>query len=266
MIKLLKIEWRKLRAYRMFWGLTILYFIFLVLMELVLNKFEVHKNGLSIKLSNFPIYRFPDVWHMIAYAATYLKFIPAVLMIVLITNEFEFKTVRQNLIDGISRNEFLLSKLMIVVITAIVSTLLVILAGLYLGYSYTEEVTLAILLKKTSYIWGYFLELLTFLLFASMLAFIVKRAGFAMGILILYYWIAENIIVALITSQLEKKKYGWLENVLPLNASRNLVREPVSQYLSLGEETIVSANLVYISLAFCLLFCIIVWRVFKRDL
>ena len=54
---------------------------------------------------------FPDGWHTICYTSSMLFIMQAILIITLTTNEFSFKTHRQNVIDGWSRSAFIGVKL-----------------------------------------------------------------------------------------------------------------------------------------------------------
>ncbi|MFK5098226.1 hypothetical protein, partial [Klebsiella pneumoniae] len=64
---------------------------------------------------------FPEVWQTVAYFSSFFVLLPSILVIMLVTNEYTYKTHRQNIIDGWSRNEFLLSKLIDVAIISLVT-------------------------------------------------------------------------------------------------------------------------------------------------
>src|SRR5690349_11643499 len=105
MLKLLKIEWMKLKYYRTFWVLTILYLASIVGINFIVFYIqqrifeEKQSKGIAeILIGNRP-YSFPNVWHMTSYVSSYLLFLPGLLMIIFITNEFSYKTHRQNIID-----------------------------------------------------------------------------------------------------------------------------------------------------------------------
>ena len=130
MIRLLKIEWLKLRGYRAFWILAGLYALSLtgVLVGTKLFVDMVAEKGGDlgrIAVEFVPmLFKFPDIWPNLAYIAGYLNVIPAFLMVIVTGNEFSFRTARQNVIDGMSRGEFLASKLLAAGALAVVSTLL----------------------------------------------------------------------------------------------------------------------------------------------
>ena len=116
MIRLFEIEWLKLKNYKVFWILIGMYFLGLILilssgmllMEFMKNhgaEFE------GIDPTIIPLYDFPDVWQNMTYIATFFKIILAFIVIISVTNEIGYRTLRQNIIEGLSKWEFLKSKL-----------------------------------------------------------------------------------------------------------------------------------------------------------
>ena len=66
--------------------------------------------GQEINIDRIPLYHFPDIWQNLAWTSGLLKMGVAIMVVVSITNEYTYRTIRQNIIDGMSREEFLLSK------------------------------------------------------------------------------------------------------------------------------------------------------------
>ena len=105
----LGIEWLKLRSYRAFWVLLILFLGLLFLTNYAAS------HGFFIKTThNFSIftksYSFPNVWDNIGFWVRTLGGLFPVLVIISTTNEFQYRTHRQNIIDGWSRAEFFHAK------------------------------------------------------------------------------------------------------------------------------------------------------------
>ena len=55
--------------------------------------------------------QFPNIWLTATYVLGFLVIFPVIISIINTTSEFSNKTSRQHIIDGLSRNEFHLSKL-----------------------------------------------------------------------------------------------------------------------------------------------------------
>ncbi len=201
MIKtLLKIEWRKVFKNRIFWVMIALSFIALILAILGLQNIIERSNEqlkesalASIPLLPTNIFVFPHVWHNITFIARFLKLFLAVVMIILVTNEYAYNTLRQNLITGLSRKQLIGSKIIDVIILSIVSTIILLIFGLIMGFTNTTEIDFSEIIRKTNYLGAYFLMLIGFLSFAMMLAFIFKKPAFSIMILLVYSYILELI-------------------------------------------------------------------------
>ena len=112
----IRAEWLKLKSYRPFWVVFTLYPVCLggiVAMSLWGQRKmqEVAQNaGAGQAVDSHLPFAFPVVWQSNTYIASWLHFIPAILLILTVTNEFSFRTHRQNLLEGWSRNQFLVAK------------------------------------------------------------------------------------------------------------------------------------------------------------
>ncbi len=199
MKRLIKIDFRKYFHNRTFWVLSALYVVLVVFVFMVTESFLNHvmtnvgKNS-PIAIPGFSLYSFPYVWHNMAFLAGFFKIFLALLVIIFITNEYSYKTIRQNVMSGMSRVEFLFSKVIFVFFITLAVTLVLFLSALFLGFSHTENITSSLIFSKIFFVPAYFLEVFTFLLMAMMFAFVLQKQGLAIGIFALYYYVAEPII------------------------------------------------------------------------
>lgn len=198
MIRLIKIEYLKIRGNKVFWILAGLYALLIILfffgIQGVLDDMAEEANKKSpIPLPGVSAYSLPDIWHNLTYVAGYFKIFLGVIIIILITNEFSYKTIRQNVITGFSRWDFVSSKFLTIGIISLAATILVFIIGLILGLMYTEQPDLATVFGKTEFLLAYFIEIYAFLMMSTFVAVIVKRSGFAIGLLLLYYYILEPV-------------------------------------------------------------------------
>ncbi|MCD4679010.1 MAG: hypothetical protein K8S00_01355 [Bacteroidales bacterium] len=232
MIRLLKIELKKILTYRTFWVLTGLYFLSLIIvlgslqafLDNIVNSSEVSEN---IEIPHISLYVFPDIWHNLTYIASSrysFKVILAIIVIILITNEFSYRTIRQNIITGLSRTEFLFAKLEIIVLLCLGSTLILLVTGLSLGFLNTLGFSIMEISGKMEFLIVYFLELLVYLSFAMFIAIMLRKAGLAIGMLLLYT-IMEPIIKLSFP-----KDFG---RFLPLEAMNNLIHLPNTKLMKL---------------------------------
>ncbi len=159
MLHLLKIEWLKVKNYRTFWILSALFIISIFGINYIVFQVQQEARQSEFgKMIGGP-FDYPEVWHSGAYVSSFLLFIPGLLMIISITNEFSYKTHRQNIIDGLSRQQFIGVKMMLAVIIAFVSAAVVFLMALLFGkMSGGKELSF----DKIEYIGLFFIQTLSY--------------------------------------------------------------------------------------------------------
>jgi ABC-type transport system involved in multi-copper enzyme maturation permease subunit len=271
MIRVLKAEWLKIRNYPAFWvvmALTALsypginYIFYNAYLDITQKK---SMQGEVVRMLVGNPFRFPETFHTAGYFSSFFVFIPAIVVIMLITNEFTYKTNRQNIIDGWSRNEFLFGKFLDVVLITVMVTLLYFIVALGIGFSSTPAPVKNIW-SKSHYIPLFALQTFSQLSLAFMTGFLVRRSFIALGIFVFYYIILENIAVNLL-----KLKADDIGRYLPLEISDRLI--PVPAFLGKLDEKSYAASLAAVTphiaytigiTALVWLFCYWVNR--KRDL
>ncbi len=244
MIKLLRIEFKKIRNYKIFWILISLYFIFLsvglLMAEFMINNIIDNFNRHTpIPLPHVTIYFFPWIWQNIAFFATirYVLIFPAIVIIILITNEFTFKTIRQNVITGMSKLEFLLSKLLLILLISIILTFFLLIGTLILGFSNTSDISFSLILNKTSFVFGFFITILTFQIFGLFFGFLLRNTGLSIALFTLYVFIVEPILYFFLKSPLVFK--NGISTYLPVNAILRVTEYPAIPVL----KTVMGLNL-----------------------
>ncbi len=267
MIKLLKIEFRKIRSNKIFWILTGLYALLIILFFFGIQGFiddlaEEANSKSPIPLPGLSAYSLPDIWHNLTYIAGFFKIFLGVVVIILITNEYSYKTIRQNVICGMSRWDFLSSKLLTIGLIALGATLLVFIIGLILGPMHTDGVTAGKIFGKTEFLLAYFLETYAFLTFAFLIGMLVKRSGFAIGLLLIYFYILEPVlqyrIPDYIGDYLPKKAIGTMIDI-PNTAIMRLFGVEFQDYISIVDALVVVGYvLLFTALSY--------WIIKKRDL
>ncbi|MES2543709.1 MAG: ABC transporter permease subunit [Bacteroidota bacterium] len=230
MKRLLSIELQKIWKNKASKILTLTYFTLLTLLTLIAYiKFDV--GALHISLVDQGIFDFPTIWHFNSYFAAWMKIFLAVIIVSMMANEYSYGTLKQNLIDGMSKKEFVLSKFLVLVLFAAISTLFVFIVSLILGLVYSSFDEPSIIFSQMEYLFAYFIKLIGFFTFCLFLGVLVKRSAFALGFLFLWF-IFENVPYRII-------KYNYLDgdspildkiySFLPLESMSNLIVEPVSK-------------------------------------
>jgi ABC-2 type transport system permease protein len=264
---ILKIEWMKLRFYRTFWILLSIVAISIPAFNYVVYDFlntKLKLNGQNLLGNPFAL---PDSWQTIGYFAGSLFLIPGILIITLLTNEFSFKTNRQNIIDGLSRNQFIYVKLLEVLILSLFTTGVVFFTAFGFGkFSNHTSSPNSFDWQYLRFVFFYFVQMVSYSLIAFLIALFVKRAGLAMGIFFIYMLIEQFIVV------LMREKYKFtVANYLPEEVTDRLIPLPFGRRMMSAADLKIWENHVpgYLSIASCyiVLYCFfIIWRFRKADL
>jgi ABC-type transport system involved in multi-copper enzyme maturation permease subunit len=229
MKRLLSIELQKIWKNRASRILTITYFVLLCFIALFASiKFDI--GPFKFHLAEMGIFNFPFIWHFNTYFAAILKFFLAIVIVSMMANEYSYGTLKQNLIDGMSKQEIIQSKFLTVVLFALVSTVFIFVMTLILGYSFSNYNEFSIVFSDLEYLLAYFVKLVGFFSMCLFLGIFVKRSAFAIGFL--FVWnIIEGVISGLLHFKIfpEQEIAGEITQFLPLEAMSNLIVEPISR-------------------------------------
>lgn len=269
MIRLFTIEWVKLRRYRAFQVLTGLYFLIVLVVcssGMLFLEYLKHKGVQfhDIDPTILPIYHFPYVWQNLAYVASKLKLILAFIVILSITNEISYKTLRQNIIDGLTRFEFMLSKLSMIFVLSLVNTLLIFAIGLVTGLIYSHDRSLSVIFSDTQYLLAFFFNIFAFLVFAMLIAMLIRRTGVVIIFLAMYTVIIEPIITAIFANAPLPPIYAKLVPFFPREAITNLIPNPFPQFILREMQDYISFPNWAIAIGEMLLFLALIFLMLKR--
>ncbi|MBC7536878.1 MAG: hypothetical protein H7258_14395 [Ferruginibacter sp.] len=274
MFKLLKIEWLKIKNYKTFIIISSFFALGVVTSNyIVFSTFKniVNKANTGGLVSKFNPYDFSYTWQTTSYTTGFLLMLPALLLIILVTNEFTFRTNRQNILDGWSREQFVNVKLMLAVIAAIVSTLLVLITAVSFGLASGTSFSL----NGFSHVGFFFLKALSYDLIAVLISVWIRRTGFAIGIYFIYLG-AENIISQLLDVWSIKLRSGGIADLgsmgdyLPMNASDGLLTFPDNPLKSLAKSNL-PTDYTWLVITLALIYVLLFYwfsrrRILKTDL
>lgn len=226
MLRLLNIEIHKLKYNRASRVLIFIYFILLTSIALIAAiKFDI--GPVKFHLADQGIFNFPYIWHFNTYMAAIFKFFLLLVIVSMMANEYSNKTLKQNLIDGLSKQEFVLSKFYTVVLLALISTLFVFIVSLILGYSYSDFNEFSIVTTDLEYLFAFFVKLVGFFSFGLFLGILVKRSAFAVGAMLIWAMI-EGFTKGMLYWKFEESVANVMQ-FFPLEAMSNLIKEPFTR-------------------------------------
>jgi ABC-type transport system involved in multi-copper enzyme maturation permease subunit len=190
-------------------------------------KFDI--GPVKFHLAEQGIFNFPYIWHFNTFITAFFKLFLAIVIVSMMANEYSNKTIKQNLIDGLSKKEFILSKFLTVISFALISTVFVFVVSMILGLIYSDYNEISIVFSDMEFLFAFFIKLVGFFSFCLFLGILVKRSAFALGFLILWQ-VFEGLVRGMIRWKLfDGETTDAIMGLFPLNSMFNLIKEPFSR-------------------------------------
>ena len=277
MMKLLKLEYYKNLNYTPFKVFTIMYFAILIIF-LLIGLVDITILGSSLNLKEQGMYNFPEIWNFTTWIVGLLKIFLGFIIVFSICQEFSNRMFKQNLIDGLSREEFIGSKLLTIGSFTIISTIIVFVITLFLGLQYSKTTDTALIYKEMFFIGSYFLKLFTFFCFLMFLSILLRKSMFVF-LAFFVIWVAENIFMAVEKSfsrglpseaKLEKLQNSFMfYNILPLESMSNIIPNPIlrlqmAKFLGLKYEFTYPTDSLIACFVWCAIFIIGSYLILKK--
>jgi ABC-type transport system involved in multi-copper enzyme maturation permease subunit len=229
MKRLLSIELQKIWKNRASKVLTISYFLLLTTIALIASiKFDFWI--FHFRLADQGIFNFPFIWHFNSYVGIYAKIFLAIVIVSMMANEYSYGTLKQNLIDGMSKKEFVLSKFLTVILFSLISTFYIFILTLILGYSFSSYTEFGIVFSDLEFIFAYFIDLVAFFSFCLMIGILIKRSAFSLGFIFIWF-VLEKFTFLLLKHKIfpNTNIAEKISNFFPLESISNLLVQPFSR-------------------------------------
>lgn len=227
MPSLLSIEWLKVRRYRTFWIILGLFALTALLSNYVYTSVITSDEKIKMILSSGT--DFGAVWYNTAYMVSHSVIFLALLMVLLTGNEFQFRTHRQNVIDGWPRLHFLHAKWAVAGTLSLSATLFTALLGLGVGALMGSDFS-TIGVGIENLLWILLLSL-NYLGAAVMVVFLIRRSGLALIVLLAYYLMVDNIVHSIFKFKL---KILALDYLLPFEAADQML--PIPRFSKMADD------------------------------
>ena len=242
MLRLLQIELQKLLENRI--SKILIFFSFILpFFIILLSSFKINFFGLfTIDLGSVGIFDFPYIWHITTFFAALFKLFFAIVVVSMIGNEYSNKTLKQNLIDGLSKKEFILSKFYALLFFSLISTLLVGILTLAIGLYYNSDSEAYYMFSESIFLLAYFVKLIGFFSLCLFAAVLIKRSAFALAFLFILF-IVEWIIYGIILKNYDDDIATKIHNYFPLKSMWKLIDEPFRRIVAMKSPE--KVDLVY---------------------
>ena len=256
MLTLLELELRKLVPSRDFWLSMTAYAMLVpaVFLSLKLFDFTVPKSQVG-----FNLYGFPDVWHNVAYVAQWVNYLLYVIVLQTVTQEYQFRTIRQNIIDGLSPWQYLWGKVSLLMVFTLGSTLLVAVLAMLGGLFLAERPDESQMFVKIEYVGLYCLQLFGYLSLALLIGTLVRKTGMAILAFVGYTLMVEPLLRSLLLPR-------SIGRYLPSHVLGRLIPNPFLGYVGMGAPPPIDPAIIVIGGVYMMVFVLCSgWLIARRD-
>lgn len=217
MLKLLNIEWMKIRSYR---AVKVLLGLYLIPTLLLFVFWRTQQSG-GNEMGN--PWDTPMLWYNIGYYARWMNsFFLGLAIILFISNEFKNRTLRQSLINGLSRFELTLSKLLLIFVFGIAFLAFYTLLGVLLFAIQGGEPT-GSMFQGYNNMLAMLLQAIGYMSLAALIAFLVKNPVLSILIYLFIYPLETGLRLVL-GSGFDLP--GWVHHYTPAKSFADLTVNP----------------------------------------
>ena len=184
MMRLLKIELLKLLPYKTFRVLFLIYLVLLFCILLVAdNFFDIPS-----------VLQFPNLWNYYTCLGAFINIILGIIIIFITCNEITYRTLRQNVIDGLTRTEVVLSKIYLIVFFAVVITLFLFITGLIAGSINGTIEGGGNFTDHSEFLFAFFIQVLGVMSLAFLLGNLFKRSAIAIILFLVFLFPVDLVL------------------------------------------------------------------------
>ena len=224
MLHLILLEWHKQKRSRNFQVLVGFYLLLLPTLMLLTKNISEFPPPIN---SSDAFFEFPSNFIYLAYLGNWLAFFFLGFMsVTFITQEYAYKTLRQNIINGLSRQEYYWSKVFFIGLICLLATAYYSLIVFIYGFTHTDTIFASTITKNIDYIPRFFLMCLGYMSFGFLLGTLVRRTGIALFLYFSYIMFLELIIRWGVHLQLFAHKSM---HFYPMNAVEDLTPIPFAE-------------------------------------
>lgn len=211
------LDWKKFKSNTTVLVLLVIYCLLAPILLLI------SKEKLKKLPSFFPVadsyYEFPTVWEYQGYiGGNWLVFyLLGFIIIYIITSEESNRTMRQNIITGLTKRDFFISKLITIIIIAFCASILYAFSTVIIGIMHTDGYDLELILDNNFAILKYFLITVGYLSFAMLLSIFIRRSMLTL-VVYFFYPVLEMILMLIHVYYIPNES----RNYWPLNSIEDL--------------------------------------------
>jgi ABC-2 type transport system permease protein len=264
MKQLLSIEYSKLKKLVSFKVILIIYMCVIPLWMMFMGLGIQQNEAFRLFIPSVDVlYSFPNIWKFTTYCASYFNFLMGITVVIITCNEVYFRTWKQNVIDGLTKREVIVSKMLVVFVISTIVTIYTALVALIFGSIYSGIGNVFDGIEKVLL---YYLQTMGYFSFAFFFAALVRKPALSIIFFVLCFPV-ESIIGFILNLNVSPAIYQFF----PLKVFADLTPIPFFEQMVASSKKgfwimPLWAQLL-LSVFYILVFFTIAYRVLKkRDL
>jgi ABC-2 type transport system permease protein len=222
---LITLEWKKFHKNTV---MILLMGLFTFLMPFAIFVMENYKSVPPMPEKD-TFFTFPGIWEYQGYSASWFSFLfLGFIGVLLITTEVGNRTLRQNIITGLTRMEYFLGKLYVILLISLYATLIYFVSTLLIGSFYPETFAMADFMNGHDWSTGrYFLLTFGYLSFGLFLGYILRKTGLAIFVYLSYIIFLEPLLRWAVHIKIFNNASM---HYYPMNAMEDLMPNPLFKF------------------------------------
>ncbi len=210
MLRLLSIEWIKLRSHKLFLILLVAYCLMFYLMVRGFTTFIF-----DFGIFEFNAYHYPEIWHRLAFLGEQMQIIVlAPIVVFIVCDEMRYMTLRKQIIDGLSESEFIIGKVIFLVLLVLTSTAVIFILGMIYGVIPPTS-NKSIIFLNIEWLGLYFLCATAYVSIAMFISLVVKRAVPALVIFYLLHMVEALLSFKIDPVITQYLPFGAIDSLIP---------------------------------------------------
>lgn len=191
MLHLLGIEYSKVKNYTTFWVMLIIYAALIPLIIWGISVFHFGQEGTPMYWEGSSVFKFPVVWNGVTWVASWFNLLLGILIVLIICNDFNYRTFKQNVIDGLSKQQVIVSKFLFLIALAIAVTLYTFLLGTIIGFTFSDGGNM---LDDIYYVGIYFIQTIGYFTLAFLFSILLRKTALSIIIFTLAIIVVNPLI------------------------------------------------------------------------
>ena len=221
MLNLLGIEYSKVKNYTTFWVMLIIYATLIPLIIWGISAFHFGQEGTPMYWEGSSVFKFPVVWNGVTWVASWFNLLLGILIVLIICNDFNYRTFKQNVIDGLSKQQVIASKLLFLTALAIAVTLYTFLLGTVFGFIFSDGGNM---LDDIYYVGIYFIQTIGYFTLAFLFSILLRKTALSIIIFTLAIIVVNPLISMTISLTLGDNS---IVQFFPINSISELTPFPL---------------------------------------